>query len=116
MSLAQTFTLLACLLSVATVVFAQVLRSAAVPATTAGETAKLRPEPGLMAVSDAWANERFAQQACPALPELPEHSGTSFISASSVCPPRPLSIQEGPSETSFSSTPLAQLDGHLLSS
>ena len=116
MNLAQTFTLLACLLSVATIVFAQVLRSAAVPATTAGKTVKLRSEPGVMAVLDVWANWRFAQQACPALAELPEHSGTSFISASRVRQPRPLSIQEGPSETSFSSTPLAQLDGHLLSS
>ena len=116
MNLTQTFTLLACLLSAATIVFAQVLRSAAVPATTAGETAKLRSEPGVLAVSDAWVNERLAPQTCPAPAELPEHNGTSFTSASSDRQPRPLPIQEGPSEASFSSTPLAQLDGHLLSS
>ena len=116
MNRAYTFTLLACLVLVATIVFAPALRSAPVPATTAGETVKLRSEPEVVVVSDAWANERFARPSAAALAQVPRHSGASFMPASGVLLPRPLSIQEGPSETSFSSTPLAFFDGRLLSS
>ena len=116
MSRAQTFTLLACLTLVAMMIFTPVSGRATAPATTVGDTVRLRSEQSVVAVSSEVVIELLEQEPAIELADLRGGTEPWLAPVASSHFPRPSSIQEGRSEFSSSSTPCVRLDGLFLSS